>query len=312
MNVWVYLILVLIAILGLLLAVVIFLMTYLLLHPPRMTDGKAVWLLKRLSPGDLGLSFRPIMFSIRDHQSGRPMRMAAWWIPHSCSEGRCVVLIHGYADAKVGAIAWAPLFHEMGYNILAIDLRAHGESEGKFSTAGYFERQDLNQILDQMLVEFPRDTEHLVLFGMSLGAATALATAALRQDISAIILDSPIIKIAHSVREHCKQLGLPYQLSGAVVRMAKWMAGADFAELDAVKWVHSIPCPILTIHGTMDPFFTTEDLRQWRAVLQHRAKSLNDQYWAIEECGHLLGYSNNPNLYSYKVRQFLSETDHKR
>ena len=42
---------------------------------------------------------------------------------------RCVVLLHGYADAKVGAIAWAPMWHELGYHALAIDLRARAADQ---------------------------------------------------------------------------------------------------------------------------------------------------------------------------------------
>src|SRR5436305_1396341 len=108
-----------------LLSLLTWLMARFLLRPPRMTDGKAAWVLKRLTPLDIGLSFTPLNFSIRDEFSKNNLRIAAWWIPHENSD-KTVILLHGYADAKIGAIAWAPLFHELGYNILALDLRAHG------------------------------------------------------------------------------------------------------------------------------------------------------------------------------------------
>ena len=79
-------------------------------------------------------------------------------MPNPHALGRCVTLLHGYADAKVGAIAWAPLWYSLGYHILAFDLRAHGESEGAYSTAGYFERHDLNQLLNQLRAERPSET----------------------------------------------------------------------------------------------------------------------------------------------------------
>src|SRR5688572_14549042 len=91
-----------------------------LLRPTRMTDAKATWILKRLSPGDLDLNFEDLKFRVRDEQSGEPLDIAAWWIPASAGRAgagagaggagltRTVLLIHGYADAKVGAIAWAP------------------------------------------------------------------------------------------------------------------------------------------------------------------------------------------------------------
>src|ERR1700733_3113274 len=101
-------------------------------------------------------------------------------MPNQNSSNKTVILIHGYADAKVGSIAWAPTWQSLGYHILAIDLRAHGESAGRFTTAGFFERHDLDQIINQLRAAHPQQTERLVLFGISLGAAVALAAAALR------------------------------------------------------------------------------------------------------------------------------------
>ena len=51
---------------------IVFGMAGMLLKPPRMTDGKATWVLKRLSPGDLGLPFEELSFEVRDaRRSGR-------------------------------------------------------------------------------------------------------------------------------------------------------------------------------------------------------------------------------------------------
>src|SRR5438477_12879344 len=141
----------------------IFMMIRMLLAPARMTDAKAAYLLKRLSPGDLGLHFQRLEFTVRDQATQKDLKLAAWWIPHPAAMGKCAVLIHGYGDAKVGAIAWAPLFHSLGYHILAIDLRAHGESGGAQTTAGYFERHDLNQVLDQFRAARPTDTQTIIL-----------------------------------------------------------------------------------------------------------------------------------------------------
>src|SRR3954452_2525061 len=141
---------VLLALGALLAAGTVALMAWSLLRPPRMTDGKAAWLLQRLSPGDLNMPYEDARFTVRDQRTGEPLRVAAWWIPCPAAAGRtsdrCVVLLHGYADAKVGAIAWAPVWQKLGFNILAPDLRADGESEGRESTAGFYERHDVDQV----------------------------------------------------------------------------------------------------------------------------------------------------------------------
>src|SRR4051812_9835381 len=193
--------LMLLASLVLLLALMAYLMARFLLRPPRMTDGKAAWLLKRLTPLDLGLAFTPLSFTIRDELAKQPLQIAAWWIPHNNSN-TTTILLHGYADAKVGAIAWAPLFHDLHHNILALDLRAHGESGGAISTAGYWERHDLNQILNELRARYPNETQQLILFGASLGAAVAIALAAERTDVDAVILESPFTDFRHAAAAH--------------------------------------------------------------------------------------------------------------
>ena len=65
-------------------AALVYAMAIVLLRPPRMNDGNAIFLLRRLSPGDLGLKFESLTFRIRDERTGQPMKVAAWWIPKIC------------------------------------------------------------------------------------------------------------------------------------------------------------------------------------------------------------------------------------
>src|SRR5438445_5337614 len=128
-----------------LVAVTCLMMARFLLSPPRMVAFQALWTLKRLGPEDLGLSYEDESFTVRDEAAGGTLKITAWWLPASSKSDRCAVLVHGYADSKIGGIAWAPTFLAMGYNVLAVDLRAHGEAGGKHTTAGFFERHDLSQ-----------------------------------------------------------------------------------------------------------------------------------------------------------------------
>src|SRR6476660_3641260 len=57
------------------------LMAWSLTHPPRMGDGKAMWVHKLLPPGDLGLEFEDVKFVVRDER-GKRLSIAGWWIPN--------------------------------------------------------------------------------------------------------------------------------------------------------------------------------------------------------------------------------------
>jgi pimeloyl-ACP methyl ester carboxylesterase len=290
-----------------LLCVVTFLMARMLLTPPRMGDPKAAYLLKRLSPGDLGLHFQATEFPVRDEHNpqGPALKIAAWWIPHPAAMGKCVVLIHGYGDAKVGAIAWAPMWHALGYHILAIDLRAHGESDGTQTTAGFFERHDLNQALDQLRAARPADTRRLVLFGVSLGAAVALAAADSRDDIAAMILECPYTQYSHAVLAHARVQNMPATfLVPLVLPLAQKLSGANF---DVVKPIDLIPrakCPILLISATDDPFAPPEDLLALERAIADRHDP-SSAFWKVF-AGHVQSMTPDPDSYRGRVQEFLA------
>ena len=297
---------------ALLTAATVFLMAWSLLRPPRMTDGKAAWLLRRLSPGDLGLPYEDVWYPVRDERTGQTLRLAAWWIPAdgagSAPSENCVVLLHGYADAKVGAIAWAPVWHVLGFNVLALDLRAHGDSEGRESTAGYFERHDVDQVIDRLRGERPAATRRVVLFGASLGAAVAVAAAALRDDLAALVLESPFADFRAASAAHMDLLGLPGGfLQSAALRLAERMSGAKFDDVRPVDLLRSVRCPALVIAPTKDVFLRHEDAASLeRALAARPTGSGPGEIWRVEGAGHLLGVQADAEAYAGRLKAFLA------
>ena len=302
--------LVLLAGLALLLALLTWLMARFLLRPPRMTDGKAAWLLKRLTPLDIGLSFTPLAFTIRDELTKRPLQLAAWWIPRENST-QTVILLHGYADAKVGAIAWAVPFHELGCNVLALDLRAHGESGGQLSTAGFWERHDLSQVLNDLGARYPAQTRRLVLFGASVGAAVALAVAAERSDIDAVVLESPFADFRHAAASHFHLLGIELAfLHRLAIALSAKMAHADFAAIRPLDLIEKSHAPILIIQGADDALTPPQDQQQLERAIAGRND--NSQYWRLENVPHLMAFAADPAGYRDRLRHFLARIANRR
>lgn len=275
-----------------------------ILRPPRMTDGKAVARLHRLSPGDLGLAFVDHAFTIRDARTGSPLHIAGWWIPAIGSD-RCAILLHGYADAKVGAIAWAPTLHQLGLNVLAIDLRGHGESGGADSTGGYFERDDVNEVIDQLLSARPAQATKLVIFGVSLGAAVAAATR--RDDLAAVILESPFADYRRIVTAHTMALGLP---AGWIVRaalaVAQRISGANFAAVRPIDTIGQLRCPLLMILGGRDELLDQADVTALQQAVQRRPASAGSSLVITAgNASHLTAIHTDPAGYTETIGAFL-------
>lgn len=287
---------------GMLAASVVALMAWAILHPPRMSDGKAIWVLKRLSPGDLGLTFEDVSFDVRDERS-KTLRFAGWWIP-SAGSRRCAVLLHGYADAKVGAIAWAPLWHERGFNILALDLRAHGQSTGTLCTGGYHERHDVNAVLNQLRTRRPDQTRQLVLFGISMGAAIATAVASERDDLAGLVLESPYADYATAVMRHLERLGAPGPgFQRAALALAERASGSRFAEVRPMDCIARVRCPVLAIMPADDAFLTPEQSRAMRDAITSLPAG---QCWQINGVEHLGSYAADPSAYARRIADFCA------
>jgi pimeloyl-ACP methyl ester carboxylesterase len=295
---------VLIFTLALLCATLVVLMASTLLRPERMGDARATMVLKRLSPNDLGLDYEPLFFDVRDERTGKNLRLAAWWIPCE-STSRTIVLIHGYADAKVGGIAWAPILRSLGWNILAIDLRAHGESQGLHSTAGFYERHDVGQIINQFRALQPQKTQALAIFGVSLGAAVACAVSAMRDDIAAVILESPYGDYRRAIAAHGRMRGLPEGFMRATaIRLAEWMSASDFRAVRPEDQVKRVPCPVMLIHAGNDPFVPDDDAQIMKQAFLSRNNPL-DVHWSVDEAGHVLGVAAGPQEYRQRLGDFL-------
>ncbi|MGF1632347.1 MAG: alpha/beta hydrolase [Phycisphaerae bacterium] len=288
-------------------AVVVFGMARTLIRPPRMTDAKAMRILGRLTPDDLHLPWENWPVEVPDAAAaGKRLKLTNWWLPHPHAAGRCVVLVHGFGDAKVGALAWAPLWHAMGFNILATDLRAHGESGGKYSTGGFLERHDLNHLLDELLAQKPDDCRTLVLFGVSLGAATSLAAACERDDLAGVVLDSPFADYRRAILAHGRMRGLPFlALQPAAARLSEWLAEADFAVVAPRDLIGEVPCPALLAYGGEDAFVSPEDRAELRDALARRDRA-EDGAFEMPDAGHVLGLAADPAGYATELAAFLA------
>ncbi|MFT3784576.1 MAG: alpha/beta hydrolase [Tepidisphaeraceae bacterium] len=286
-------------------------MSDMLLHPPRMTEGKALRVLQRTGPADVGIAeFEPLTFTVPAGEGScekrRELQIAAWWMPHPTPSTRTCILVHGYADSKIGALAWAPTWRDLGFNLLAIDLRAHGDSQGTTSTGGFFEAQDLERVIDLMKDAKPQAASSVALFGVSLGGATVLACAAQRDDVSAVVCDSVYAHYRRAAQNHARLIAAPLRsMQYLAIRHAERTAGADF---DAVAPIHTLPrirCPVMLIHGGNDPFVPKDDVTALDVALTARGNP-RDVHWIESEAFHVLALHRDAEAYRERIRSFVN------
>ncbi len=168
---------------------------------------------------------------------------------------RTIICVHGYHGSPVHDFSIAiDTLLECG-NILFIDQRSHGKSEGRYITFGVRESSDCRAWAQWLSERLGR--EHpIYLDGVSMGATTVLMASALElpQNVKGIIADcsftSPYeIMACISKKMFRREAKL---LIASVDLYCRVFAGFSLNENSTVKAMEKNHLPILFAHGTGD------------------------------------------------------------
>lgn len=156
-----------------------------------------------------------------------------------------VIYLHGIADNRGSSIGAIHRFTAAGFDVVAYDSRAHGASDGEVCTYGYFEKADLQRVIDS-LAPGP-----VILVGTSLGAAVALQAAAEDPRISGVVAAEVFSDLETVARERA-----PFFLWDQVIRdafaVAEQRAGFRIGDVSPETAARSIRVPAMLLHGADD------------------------------------------------------------
>lgn len=225
---------------------------------------------------------------------------------YHCADGAPLDIgFHGYRSSYVTDFAGgSELSFRMGHNLLLIDQRAHGKSEGRTITFGIKERQDLLCWVNYALDRFGKDTR-ILLYGVSMGAATVLMASELElpDNVKAIIADCPYSSPLDIILAVGKQTGYPPKLIRPFVILgAKIYGGFDVQQTSAREAVTHTRVPILIIHGEADSFVPAEMSR----IIQEANPRMVTRY-TIPGAEHAISYLVDTPTYHRIVTDFVNQ-----
>lgn len=196
---------------------------------------------------------------IDDH---RPMIMAdgtnidVWIIKAKRASGSVrgtALLLHGLTESKAKYLRAGENLAKMGYDVVLPDLRAHGRSSGKYVTYGALEKLDVKAVMDE-LVGTGRVNKDVYVFGVNLGAATAIQYAAIDARVRGV-LALTAYKDASSIARRGIALTAPTmseQDFDEVLARAGEMANFDPQKASSEIAAMTLSCPLLLVHGLID------------------------------------------------------------
>ena len=219
------------------------------------------------------------------------------------NDKKIAIVVHGYGTRAFAMQQYVKMFYDEGYSVLAIDNRAHGKSQGKCITMGYFEHIDLSSWVDYTVKRYS-DCE-IVVFGLSMGGATVCLYSGDKKpkNVKAIISDCAYYSAYDVVQSLCEQsIILNFFPSLFVYNLyLKYRAKFRLSDIDVKSAINKCDVPILLIHGSRDKFvpFYMQD------VLYKNAPPSLCQKYVVQGAGHAESMTTAKDEYIKTVKQFL-------
>ncbi|KAF4036920.1 Serine aminopeptidase [Phytophthora infestans] len=173
-------------------------LVHLIIRPPR-TDYD----LEDLGPEEfsfVGRSFIREDFTVVNDR--RQKLVCSHWRPATSSTAQlmpCVVYLHGNSSCRLEALGVLRTCLAAGLSVAAFDTAGCGKSDGEYISLGYYERDDLRDVVTYLRAKM--NIGAVALWGRSMGAATALLHADRDPSIAGIVVDSAFASLEQLVEE---------------------------------------------------------------------------------------------------------------
>ena len=216
------------------------------------------------------------------------------------SKKKVAILCHGFGYAKYGSIKYIELFLKLGYSVLIYDHRNHGQSGKAFTSMGFYEKYDLQRVVD-WCYDYYGDDCIVITHGESMGAATVLQHLGIDNRVKCAIADCAYSDLKMLLRHQLKQYyHLPSFLIPVESCLTYLRAGFWYRQVSPILEVGKTDTPVLFIHGKADnlvPAYMSEQM--------YARKKKNRAIYLVAKAKHAESYCKNKEGYEKKVEEFL-------
>jgi fermentation-respiration switch protein FrsA (DUF1100 family) len=239
------------------------------------------------TPDDMGMSYETVRLDTDDGET-----LHGWWIPApdvsretspDASAEHTLLFFHGNAGNISGRLESVQQFRQLGLNVLIVDYRGYGQSTGSPSEEGIY--RDAEACWAYLTEAQDIASQHIVVFGRSMGGGAATWIASQRQP-GAVILESVFTNVPDIGAHHYSFLPV------------RALATNQF---DNEARVAEIEAPTLHIHSGDDRVVPFELGRQ-----VYEAAAEPKQFLEIEG-GHNDGFLVSADEYLRTIDDFLGE-----
>jgi len=231
----------------------------------------------KTTPKDWGMEFENVVLTTTDD-----IQLHGWFLPVKESK-QALLFFHGNGGNISHRGESLKIFHSLGINVLIIDYRGYGKSDGILSEQGFY--LDAMSAWQYLTTKRGFNPDNIIIFGRSLGGAVATQLAT-QVDEKALIVESTF----SSVNDMASMM-MPLISKLIYLRYS----------FDTEKIINQVKSPILLMHSQDDEVVPYELGEKVFAA----AKS--PKYFFELYGGHNDGFMQNVNKYKQALNGFITE-----
>lgn len=230
------------------------------------------------------------------------VRIAGWFV-RDAAQSPTVIVLPGYRDTRVKMLPWAKFLFAAHFNVLMIDARGTGASDGWVITMGAQEPRDVNGAVAYLDKRSDLTNHTYGILGVSMGSGVAILTAAANAHLRAIVADSPWTDYSALLSHDQTVMSIP------VLPYESWLIqrfiGVDPATIRPIDVVGKLaPRPILVIHALDDRNANTTPLDANAIIAAANQPKLE---FVVPNGGHIGALVSHPTEYIATVVAFLRQ-----
>ena len=218
---------------------------------------------------------------------------------------KAVIIIPGRMESGTYSYYFSEPFRKAGYNVVAIDNRCHGLSEGKYNCLGLKEYKDILNWAKYLHDEL--GVKEIVIHGICIGSATGLYAICDKDCpdyIKAIVADGMYISFAERNKNHLIEKKKPlFPFTQEVMALVTLVAGRSPNKHAPINYINRLHKPILFIYSKED----TYSVPKYGQLLYDKCSSEKKvlEWFAHGEHSHVR--INQTEQYDEAIIKFLKE-----
>jgi len=237
---------------------------------------------------DLGAAKQDVVLRGADE-----LRLRGWYVPSR--NGAAVIAMHGTGSSRHGVARHARTLARHGYGVLALDLRGHGASDGRSTSAPWKLDDDVDRVVAWLAARSDVDAAKIGLLGVSLGGEVALRVAARRRDVRATVVEGAMGGVADA-RAAGASWPVLAQLAGLTVVSTLLTAESSEADADLVRRIAPRPLLLISSGRAIEADANRVFQRRGGATTRH---------WNLPDAAHGQAHRTDPAGYERRVIAFL-------